>query len=151
VPLRFAKVERSLRSVTVAVTRALETHALVPASLGFGQQDAGATLRFAQFVWHAAEIPLAPFRLCAVVRGCLVRPLAFVVSILSSDPFLRLPLSAPFCCDPGEAAEQIAGIIPVGRVGTAEHVAAAVLYLRSDDAKFTVGTSLVVDGGLIAG
>jgi hypothetical protein len=38
-----------LRSATVAVTRALETpeHALVPASLGLGQQDAGATLRFA--------------------------------------------------------------------------------------------------------
>jgi hypothetical protein len=38
-----------LRSASVAVTRALETpeHALVPASLGLGQQDAGATLRFA--------------------------------------------------------------------------------------------------------
>ena len=38
-----------LRSARVAVTRALETpeHALVPASLGLGQQDAGATLRFA--------------------------------------------------------------------------------------------------------
>jgi len=33
---------------------------------------------------------------------------------------------------------EITGIIPVGRVGTAEHVAAAVLYLFSDDAKFTV-------------
>lgn len=50
-----------------------------------------------------------------------------------------------------EAAEQITGIIPVGRIGSAEHVAAAVLYLCSDDAKFTVGTSLVVDGGFIAG
>jgi hypothetical protein len=38
-----------LRSASVAVTHALETpeHALVPLSLGLGQQDAGATLRFA--------------------------------------------------------------------------------------------------------
>ena len=51
----------------------------------------------------------------------------------------------------GQAAEQITGIIPVGRVGAAEHVAAAVLYLCSDDAKFTVGTLLDVDGGFSAG
>ena len=51
----------------------------------------------------------------------------------------------------GKAAEQITGIISVGRVGTAKHVAAAVLCLCSENAKFTVGTSLVVDGGFIAG
>jgi NAD(P)-dependent dehydrogenase (short-subunit alcohol dehydrogenase family) len=50
-----------------------------------------------------------------------------------------------------EAAEQITGTIPIGRVGAAEHIAAAVLYLASDAAKFTTGTSLVVDGGFIAG
>jgi NAD(P)-dependent dehydrogenase (short-subunit alcohol dehydrogenase family) len=31
-----------------------------------------------------------------------------------------------------------------------ETIAAAVLYLCSDNAKFTTGTSLVVDGGFIA-
>jgi NAD(P)-dependent dehydrogenase (short-subunit alcohol dehydrogenase family) len=50
-----------------------------------------------------------------------------------------------------EAKEQITATIPVGRVGTAEQIAAAVLYLSSDVAKFTTGTSLVVDGGYIAG
>jgi NAD(P)-dependent dehydrogenase (short-subunit alcohol dehydrogenase family) len=47
--------------------------------------------------------------------------------------------------------DQITSIVPVGRVGAAEHIAAAVLYLASDAAKFTTGTSLVVDGGFIAG
>jgi len=49
-----------------------------------------------------------------------------------------------------EAKDQIIATIPVGSVGTAEQIAAAVLYLSSDAAKFTTGTSLVVDGGYIA-
>jgi NAD(P)-dependent dehydrogenase (short-subunit alcohol dehydrogenase family) len=48
-------------------------------------------------------------------------------------------------------AEQITSIVPAGRVGAADEIAAAVLYLASDAAKFTTGTSLVVDGGFVAG
>ena len=36
---------------------------------------------------------------------------------------------------------------PMGRLGTAEEIAAAALYLASDDARFTTGTHIVVDGG----
>ena len=46
--------------------------------------------------------------------------------------------------------DSLASIIPVGRIGAGEEIAAAVLYLCSDDAKFTTGTSLVVDGGYLA-
>jgi NAD(P)-dependent dehydrogenase (short-subunit alcohol dehydrogenase family) len=49
-----------------------------------------------------------------------------------------------------EVADQVASIIPVARVGASEEIAAAVFYLCSDNAKFTTGTSLVVDGGFIA-
>ena len=49
-----------------------------------------------------------------------------------------------------ELRDQIASIVPVGRVGVGEEIAAAVLYLASDAAKFTTGTSLIVDGGWVA-
>jgi NAD(P)-dependent dehydrogenase (short-subunit alcohol dehydrogenase family) len=48
-----------------------------------------------------------------------------------------------------ELRDQITSITPVGRVGAGEEIAAAVLYLCSDEAKFTIGTSLVVDGGYV--
>ena len=50
-----------------------------------------------------------------------------------------------------ELRDQITAITPVGRIGASEEIAAAVLYLASDAAKFTTGASLVVDGGFIAG
>jgi len=50
----------------------------------------------------------------------------------------------------GEMRDSLTSIIPVGRIGAGEEIAAAVLYLCSDDARFTTGTSLVVDGGYLA-
>ena len=50
----------------------------------------------------------------------------------------------------GEMRDSLASITPVGRIGAVEQIAAAVLYLCSDDARFTTGTSLVVDGGYLA-
>ena len=37
---------------------------------------------------------------------------------------------------------------PMGRLGSPEEMAAAILYLASDDAGFTTGATLAVDGGL---
>lgn len=50
-------------------------------------------------------------------------------------------------------AEAMAGIMqqqPVGRLGTADEVAAAVLWLSSSAASFVVGVALPVDGGFVA-
>lgn len=47
--------------------------------------------------------------------------------------------------------ERVARWYPLGRVGTPEDVSSAVLFLASADAAWITGTSLNVDGGLLAG
>jgi 3-oxoacyl-[acyl-carrier protein] reductase len=50
-----------------------------------------------------------------------------------------------------EKAESLLSHIPLGIPGETEDIAAAVLYLASDDAKYVTGHIMVVDGGWTAG
>jgi 2-keto-3-deoxy-L-fuconate dehydrogenase len=53
--------------------------------------------------------------------------------------------------DAGEPLESLVARQPLGRLGTPEEIAAAVLYVASDAAAFMTGSALVIDGGLTAG
>jgi 3-oxoacyl-[acyl-carrier protein] reductase len=48
---------------------------------------------------------------------------------------------------PQEMRERYAARTPLGRLGDAEDVASAVVYLAGEEAKYVTGTELVVDGG----
>ena len=46
-----------------------------------------------------------------------------------------------------ELIDRLVRTIPVGRIGTPEEVAHALVYLASDESVYTTGSELVVDGG----
>jgi NAD(P)-dependent dehydrogenase (short-subunit alcohol dehydrogenase family) len=52
--------------------------------------------------------------------------------------------------DPLAARAALVGRQPMGRLGQPEEMAAAYLFLASDESAFTTGTALVVDGGFSA-
>ncbi len=52
--------------------------------------------------------------------------------------------------DPEAALKQFIARQPMGRLGTAEEVAQAALYLVSDEAQFVTGAAFSIDGGMAA-
>jgi 3-oxoacyl-[acyl-carrier protein] reductase len=50
-----------------------------------------------------------------------------------------------------QRVEQLRSLVPLGRPATADEVAAAVVFLSSDDAAYVTGAVLPVDGGLAMG
>ncbi len=73
-----------------------------------------------------------------------IRVNAICPGVIDTDMFRRAYESDP------KKGEFAAAMHPVGRIGRAEEVAAAVLYLCSDAAAFVTGVALPVDGGATA-
>ncbi len=59
------------------------------------------------------------------------------------------PMQARWQADPA-MKHRTAAAVPLGRVGTPRDMAAACLFLLSDQAAYVTGTELIVDGGLMA-
>jgi NAD(P)-dependent dehydrogenase (short-subunit alcohol dehydrogenase family) len=57
------------------------------------------------------------------------------------------PMMDRFSGGTAEGREAVIAQEPIGRMGTPEEIAAAVVWLCSDAAGFVVGTALIVDGG----
>ncbi|MEW6300216.1 MAG: SDR family oxidoreductase [Thermodesulfobacteriota bacterium] len=63
---------------------------------------------------------------------------------------IRTPMVERLFRDNPAAGETIAAMEPVGRMGTPEEIAGAVVWLCSDAASFVTGLAMAVDGGLTA-
>jgi len=69
------------------------------------------------------------------------------VNAIAPGPILTERLAAA-----GQAAQdRVAASVPVGRIGSTADVAAAALWLCSEESGFVTGTVLAVDGGRLAG
>jgi NAD(P)-dependent dehydrogenase (short-subunit alcohol dehydrogenase family) len=64
-------------------------------------------------------------------------------------PFVRSRLNE--YPDAEKAYREMAATQAVGRMGKPEEIAAAVLYLASDEANFVTGTAFEIDGGFSVG
>ena len=53
--------------------------------------------------------------------------------------------------DPDKARQEMSATQALGRMGTPEEIAAAALYLASDESAFVTGTEFIIDGGFSAG
>ena len=71
-------------------------------------------------------------RVCAVLPGAILTPLWDDLEV------------------PQKERRRYAKMVPANRLGTGEDIANAVLFLASDEASFITGTSLTVDGGMLA-
>jgi NAD(P)-dependent dehydrogenase (short-subunit alcohol dehydrogenase family) len=94
----------------------------------------GAVIALTKFL--AVELAPHGIRVNAVCPGSIRTPM--VEQVIG-----RLP-------DPARAWQETATLHPLGRAGTAEGVADAILYLASAQSSFVTGTCLVIDGGLTA-
>lgn len=63
---------------------------------------------------------------------------------------IRTPMIERFVHGEAQARKQLVEGEPIGRVGEPDEIAAAALWLCSDNSSFVTGHSLIVDGGWVA-
>jgi NAD(P)-dependent dehydrogenase (short-subunit alcohol dehydrogenase family) len=158
-------------AVTTDVSRSDEVHALVEAAVDrFGSLDVavnnaavfhgGTPLAdLPEADWHAEldiNVTGVFLALQAEIRQMRTQPSGGAIVNHIADG-VRINVVSPgasattMSLRPGESeaerVERARHELPLGRVSKTEEVAAAVLYLASDDAASVVGTDLVVDSG----
>ena len=82
----------------------------------------------------ASELASRNIRVNTISPGPVVTPMWNKITGLAGDELAAMQ-------------KGVAAIVPLGRVGRAEDIAAAALFLASDDASYITGVDLPVDGG----
>ena len=80
-------------------------------------------------------------------QAVMLGPRGVRVNAVVPGPF---PNSAKYVDNQWFGIPRLSERVPMGRVGRAEEIVGAVVYLASDAASYVTGTSLVVDGGWTA-
>ncbi|HEV2242707.1 MAG TPA: SDR family oxidoreductase [Streptosporangiaceae bacterium] len=131
---RHMVAERSLRQHSRAIVNiaSVEAH-VVLASSGHPQVHYNASKGAVHMITRALAVELAPhgIRVNSICPG------------LTETPLAAYALATP------ERRASIEKLVPLGRVAQPGEIAAAALFLASEDASYITGEALVVDGGFM--
>jgi NAD(P)-dependent dehydrogenase (short-subunit alcohol dehydrogenase family) len=116
---------------SVVLNTSVNAHIGMPTSSVYGASKAG-LISLARTL--SGELIGRGIRVNAVSPGPVTTPL-----------YGKLGLSPD---DLQKTAETIRGLVPAGRFGTTTEIAKAVVFLASDESAFTVGSELLIDGGM---
>lgn len=83
-----------------------------------------------------------------LTRSAALRHAAAGIRVNAVHPGFMPPMRTARSVDPAWRARMV-GQVPMGREGRVEEVAAAVLFLASDDSSYITGADLAVDGGML--
>jgi NAD(P)-dependent dehydrogenase (short-subunit alcohol dehydrogenase family) len=131
---RYALIEMiRQRRGTIVITSSPHAVNTVPDAGAYAASKGGGLA-----LMRALALEGAPYgiRVNALLPGAIDTPMLRREAATSNDPEREL--------------QRYAAIHPLNRLGQPEEVAAAALFLASDDASFITGAALSVDGGLLA-
>jgi NAD(P)-dependent dehydrogenase (short-subunit alcohol dehydrogenase family) len=107
----------------------------------------GAHMRMPYLGGYAATKAAVSTLTRAAARECIADGIR--VNAISPGPMDTLMSLRPGETE-AERTERVKTALPIGRVGTLDEAAAAILWLASAESGFTVGHDLVIDGGASA-
>jgi glucose 1-dehydrogenase len=102
-------------------------------------------LAFPEFAAYAAS--KGGVRMLMRTLAVELAPLGITVNDVAPGA-IATPINTATLNDPAKV-KALEAIIPLGRIGTPEDVAAVVAFLASDDAAYVTGSTYYVDGGMI--